>query len=220
VKRTVSTILWIALAAQASWVILNGLVLHRTPGFDALGAVILVSLTAFAALHSRPGWGWLAVVVRTLMAADFLLAVADRFGLLGAPGAPGVVSGDFSHFIDYTRSIASFAPGSSAPTLAVLATIAEVTLATALLLGVRLRLTALATALLLATYGTSMMISLPAAEQFHYNVFLLAAGMLMLSTIGRSPLTLDAVLNRQRRPGAASQADREALADAATGIVK
>lgn len=41
----------------------------------------------------------------------------------------------------------------------------------------------------LGTYGTSMMISLPAAEQFHYNVLVLCAGMLTLASLARSPLT-------------------------------
>ncbi|MGI8721841.1 MAG: hypothetical protein ACR2JG_06395 [Geodermatophilaceae bacterium] len=44
-----------------------------------------------------------------------------------------------------------------------------------------------------------MMISLPAAEQFHNSVFLLAAGMLTLAILDRSPLTLDAVLAKRGR---------------------
>ncbi len=43
-----------------------------------------------------------------------------------------------------------------------------------------------------------MVISLPVAEQFHYNVFVLAAGMLVLAGLTKIPLTLDAVLARQR----------------------
>ncbi|MGI8591917.1 MAG: hypothetical protein ACR2M5_13205, partial [Nakamurella sp.] len=66
---------------------------------------------------------------------------------------------------------------------AVLATIAEIILGVALLLGIRLQLAALAAAPLLAIYGTSMTISLPAAEQFHYDVFVLCAGMLTLATL-------------------------------------
>lgn len=193
-------VLWLALAAQSTWVPLNSLILHRSPGLDVLGVIILVAFASFAAVHSQPRWRWLTVLIRALMAGDFLLAVADRFGVLGPRGAPGVVSGDFAHFIDYTRSVASFAPDSLAPTLAVVATIVEITLATALLLGFRLQLAALGAALLLATYGASMMISLPAAEQFHYNVFVLSAGMLTLATLNGSPLSVDGALPRLRRP--------------------
>ena len=195
VQRFAPSILWLVLAVQMTWVILNSFFLHRSPGLDVLGVIILLTFIAFAARHQHPRWRWMAVIVRALMAADFLLAVADRFGVLGPPGAPGVFLGDFAHFVDYTRSVASFLPGSLAPTLAVLATIAEVSLAMALLLGFRLRLAAYGAALLLSVYGTSMMISLPVAEQFHYNVFLLAAGMLTLS-LARSPLTVDAALTK------------------------
>lgn len=193
-------VLWLAVAVQATWVLLNSLTLHRSPGLDVAGVIILVAFTAFAALHARPRWRWLAFLIRALMASDFLLAVADRFGVLGPPGTPGVVSGDFAHFIDYTRSVASFAPESFGPILAVLATIAELTFATVLLLGIRLPLAAFGAALLLATYATSMTISLPPAEQFHYNVFVLSAGMLTLATLNRSPLTKDGALSHLRRP--------------------
>lgn len=196
-KRYAPAVLWLALAVQASWVILNTVALHRSPTLDVLGVVTLATFTAFAALHRHPRWRWLTVIVRTLMAADFLLAVGDRFGVLGPPGASGVSWGNFAHFVDYTRSTTTFLPGSLAPSLAVLATIAEITLGVALLVGVRLQLAALAAAFLLGSYGASMTISLPAAEQFHYNVFVLGAGMLTLATL-RSPFSLDAVLARFR----------------------
>lgn len=200
IRRRAPSIVWVALAVQVGWVILNSLVLHRSPGLDVLGVVILLVLTAFVVLHQRPRWRWLTVVLRTLMAADFLLAVADRFGALGPVGAVGVSWGDFPHFVDYTRSITPFfLPGGLAPTLAVLATIAEVVLAVALLLGYRLRLAAAGATVLLIVYGVSMMISLPAAEQFHYSVFVLAAGMLLLATLDRTAWTVDSLLARTGR---------------------
>jgi len=198
-KKRASVALGLALSAQTTWVALNGAVLHRAPGVDLAGEVILVSFVAFAFLRERRGWSWLSVVVRWLVAAEFLLAVGDRFGLLGPPGASGVSWGDFDHFVDYTRSVASFLPASLAPTLAVLATAAEITLGLALLLGVRLRSAALGAAVLLLVYGASMSVSLPAAEQFHYNVFVLGTGMATLATLDRRPLTLEGLFHR--RPG-------------------
>ncbi|MDQ3579792.1 MAG: hypothetical protein M3443_19795 [Actinomycetota bacterium] len=197
VQKCALAALWLALCAQAMWMILNGLILHRSPVLDVLGVIILVTLLAFAALHRHPRWRWLAVLVQALMAADFLLAVADRFGAFGSPGTPGVSWGNFAQFIDYTRSISPFLPDGLAPTLAVLATIAEVVLAVALLLGVRLQLAAVGAALLLVAYGMSMAVSLPAAEHFGYSVFLLAAAMLSLASLSRSTLSIDAVLARR-----------------------
>lgn len=198
--RYATAVLWLALAVQAAWVVLNGLTLHRSPALDVLGVVILATFTAFAALHSHARWRRLAVVVRTLMAADFLLAVGDRFGVLGPPGAAGVSWGDFAHFVSYTRSIITFLPGDLAPAFAVIATIAETTLAAALLLGLRLQFAALGAGLLLIVYGTSMTLSLPAGEQFHYNVFVLAAGMLTLATLPhrRQPASLGGTANLQQ----------------------
>lgn len=188
-------LLWFALAVQAGWLVLNGLVLHRSPGLDLIGSLIGLSLVGLALLHGR--WRWATVVVRTVMAADFLLAVADRFGLLGRPGAPGVSWGSFSHFVDYTQTLVPFLPRSLAPLLAVSATLAEVTLGAALLLGVRLRLAALCSAALLGIYGISMTISLPIAEQFHYSVFILCAAMLTLASLDPATATLDTWLSRR-----------------------
>lgn len=186
-------LLRVVLVVQAGWLALNGLVLHHSPGLDPLGAVIGGCIAVFTLGYRR--WAWTTVLVRVVMATDFLLAVADRFGLLGRPGSPGVSWGDFTHFVTYTRSVAAFAPASWGPTLAVAATAAELSIGVALLLGARLHLAALAAAALLTVYGISMTISLPPAQQFHYNVFLLCAAMLALSFLG-SPLSIDRLLER------------------------
>ncbi|MDQ2738120.1 MAG: DoxX family membrane protein [Actinomycetota bacterium] len=191
----VAWLLRVVLAAQAGWLVLNGLVLHHRPGLDPLGAVITGCIAVFTLGYRR--WAWTTVLVRVVMALDFLLAVADRFRLLGRPGSPGVSWGDFTHFVTYTRSVARFAPVSWAPTLAVAATAAELSIGVALLLGARLRLAALAAAALLAVYGISMSISLPPAQQFHYNVFLLCAAMLALSLLD-SPLSIDRLFQRSQ----------------------
>lgn len=188
-------LLWLALAVQAGWLLVNGLVLHRSPGLDVLGGVIGLSVVGFAALYRRPSGA--AVLLRVVMSADFLLAVADRFGLLGAPGAPGVSWGNFTHFVDYTHTVTVFLPRSVAPPLAVTATIAEITLGLALLLGIQLRRAALGSAALLAVYGICMTLSLPPAQQFHYNVLILAAAMLALAARHPTTLTVDQWLTRR-----------------------
>jgi hypothetical protein len=45
-----------------------------------------------------------AWLLRLALAVSFLSAVADRFGLRGAPGDPGVAWGDWPHFLDYVAS--------------------------------------------------------------------------------------------------------------------
>lgn len=187
-KRPAFITLWVALFVQVSWILANALLLHLTPGVGPVGITLTATFAVFAAGYGR--WRWLAVVVRLLMSAEFLLAVCDRFGLLGAPGT-GVYWGDFAHFVAYTRTVAGYAPAGAAPTLAVLATIAEIGLGVGLLLGVRTRATALGSTGLLLVYGVSMTLCLPAAEQFHYAVFLLCAGMAALSTVDATALSVD-----------------------------
>jgi uncharacterized membrane protein YphA (DoxX/SURF4 family) len=186
VQRSALGALWLALLTQLTWFALNG------P--TAYGVTVTAILLVFAVRYGR--WLWLTVVVRMLMSAGFLLSVADRLGLLGGPGTSGTSWGDFEHFVDYTRSISTFLPASWATTLAVLATAAESTLGLALLLGAWPRLAALGAAALLLVFGVSMTLSVPAAEQFHYCVFPLAAGMLLLSTSNRYPLSLTALTAR------------------------
>ena len=197
-KRYAAIVLAVALAVQVGWDLLDLLLLHREPGPDPLGTVIVIVFAVFALTRSHPRWRWLTVVVRVLMAADFLLAVADRFGIFGPAGTPGTSWGDFPHFIAYTRTMTTFLPAGLAPTLAVLATVAEITLGLALLLGVRLRLAAIGSAILLGIYAICMSITLPPAQQFHYTVFVLAAGMLTLATVDNAPLTLDALRGARR----------------------
>lgn len=172
--------LWTALGVQLAWLTLNATVLHRHPGMDAIGAVILVVALIFAGLHRRSRWA--AVAMRIVMAAEFLLAVADRFRLLGAPGQAGVQWGSFANFVSYTRSVIAFLPDDIAPTAAIGATVAEIALGIALLLGLQIRLAAAGAGALLVLYATAMSISLPAAEQFHYNVIVLCTTMFALAT--------------------------------------
>jgi uncharacterized membrane protein YphA (DoxX/SURF4 family) len=194
-KRAAFGALWLALLVQVSWILLNGVRWHRTPPVDAVGIALTGCFAAFAASYGR--WRWLAALVRILVAAEFLLAVCDRFGMLGPAG--GAVSwGDFTHFVAYTRTVAGYAPAGLAPTLAVLATIAEIGLGLALLLGVGTRLAARGSAGLLLSYGLSMTVTRPLAEQFHYLVFVLCAGMLALSTVDGTALSIDRLAAHHR----------------------
>jgi hypothetical protein len=62
------------------------------------------------------------------LAADFAGAVADRFGVFGRPGAPGVSWGSWSAFVDYTRTLLHQPPEAVAVVSAAGATAAEVAL--------------------------------------------------------------------------------------------
>src|SRR3954453_18433169 len=50
------------------------------------------------------------VAMRMALAAGFLSAGADRFGLWGPIGTPGVSWGGFAKFLDYTGTLLPFLP--------------------------------------------------------------------------------------------------------------
>src|SRR5262249_57164882 len=81
-----------------------------------------------------------AIFLRLALAAGFLSAVADRFGLWGPPGTPGVAWGGFDPFLAYTGNLlwdltagVVPAPGRAAPLLDAALTVGPV--AGPLLLG-------------------------------------------------------------------------------------
>jgi uncharacterized membrane protein YphA (DoxX/SURF4 family) len=121
--------------------------------------------------------------LRVTLSAAFLSAVADRFGLWGAPGAAHVAWGDFSHFIEYTARVNSFAPRVSIPLLAWSATIAELALGIWLLTGVALRWAAYLSAALLLAFALAMAASFGIKSPLDYSVFTAAAAAFTLGAL-------------------------------------
>src|ERR1043166_8955493 len=81
--------------------------------------------------------------LRVALAAGFLSAVADRFGLWGPAGAANVAWGAWQPFVDYVAKLNWFTPAASIPILAWTSTVAEVVLGIGFLLGWRVRWVAL-----------------------------------------------------------------------------
>ena len=116
------------------------------------------------------------------LGAAFLSAVGSRFGLWR--GEPGLRH--FPEFIRYTASVNAFMPAATIPFLAWAATAAELSLGLALICGYRLRWTALASAALLALFGTAMAISFGIKSPMDYSVFSASAAALLLALSRKS----------------------------------
>lgn len=86
-------------------------------------------------------------------------------------------------------------PHAVIPTLAVLATIAEIAFGLTMLLGISIRNAAIGSAILLFIFATAMTVS--RLSQFAYAVYLMSAGALSLATVDASFLSVDA-FTRQR----------------------
>ena len=119
--------------------------------------------------------------VRVALAAGFLSAVADRFGLWGPAGAANVAWGAWQPFVDYVAKLNWFAPASVIPALAWASTLAEVVLAIGLLIGWQLRWFALAAGLLLLSFAVTMTLALGVKAPLDFSVFAAAGGAFLLA---------------------------------------
>ena len=128
---------------------------------------------------------------RLALAAGFLSAVADRFGIWGPPGGAGVAWGDFASFTDYAARINPWAPATLMPTVAWTATLAEVALALLLIVGYRTRWAAFGSGVLLLLFALAMTAGTGIKSAFDASVFAASAAGFLLSTQKRFPLSLD-----------------------------
>ena len=121
--------------------------------------------------------------LRLALGIAFLSAVADRFGLWGPAGTPGVGWGAFEPFLAYTGQLLWFLPAGLVPAAGWTATVLEIALAVGLLVGVRLRAVALATGVLLSVFAITMTVALGAESPLSYSVWSAAAGAFLLASL-------------------------------------
>lgn len=129
-------------------------------------------------------------LLRIVLAAGFLSAVSSRLNLWGAQ------SSGWSKFVRYTAEVNSFLPYSWIPSFAVLSTLAESSIGILLLIGYRVRKTALCAAILTVLFGIAMSISFGCKEPLDYSVFVFSAGAFLLSTFSHYLWSLDQLLHQ------------------------
>jgi len=122
-------------------------------------------------------------LLRIALAAGFLSAVADRFGLWGPPGSPGVAWGDLTRFNAYVAKLNWFMPARLIPVVGWASTMAETGLALALLIGWKLRWVSLASALLLLSFAATMTVALGPKAPLSFSVFTAAAAAFLLFAV-------------------------------------
>jgi hypothetical protein len=146
---------------------------------------VLVQVNRF--LHSVRLTRFAATALRVALAAGFLSAVADRFGLWGMPGTPGVAWGDWSHFLTYTGRLNWFLPASLISIVGAIATLAETVLAFLLLLNAWPRYTALASGTLLLLFALTMTFALGIKALLGYSVYVGATAAFYLAATAAFP---------------------------------
>lgn len=135
------------------------------------------------------------VFLRLSLAAAFLSAVADRFGMWGKEAS---VWGNWNSFVEYTAYINPWFPGSMISFLAIAATAAEIIFAVALLVGFKTELFAKLSAYLLLVFTLSMTFSSGIKGAFDYSVFTACAAAFALSSIKEKHWELDALLKSDK----------------------
>lgn len=177
--RLIGGWLWVGaglLATAIGW--LTGAVM---PGL--VTTVMIAAIVVLAGVLVLRRKGSSAVVVGWVVAVLFAFvlggAVLDRFGIFGPAGAPGVSWGSWDRFVDYTAVLMPVSGLASAA--AVLATLAEATLAVLLLSGWQRRWVAKAAAGLLLVYLVAMLAGPARSEIVQYGVPVLVGGALLLS---------------------------------------
>ena len=133
------------------------------------------------------------IIMRFALATGFLSAVASRLSLWGSH------SSGWAGFLDYTKSVNSYAPASLVPVMAVVSTILETTFAILLLTGYKTRWAAFGTSILTLLFALSMAYSFGLKEPLDYSVFAFSASAFLLSTMPDYPLSIDQ--KKKKLPG-------------------
>ena len=138
------------------------------------------------------------VYLRVALAAAFLSAVADRFGLWGPFGTPNVAWGEFARFVAYVGKLNWFVPEGLWPLAAWLSTAAELALGLLLLVGLWTRVAAVLSALLLLVFALAMTVAL--GPEAPLSVWSASAGAALLATLPEPAYvgSLDHWLHRDR----------------------
>lgn len=135
------------------------------------------------------------LILRIFLGITLLSAVADRFGLWGAPGTPGVAWGNWDNFITYTNALNFFASKTVAGILGALATFFEIVFGLFLIIGFKTRIVALGTSCLLLLFAGTMTLAFSVKAPLDYSVLTSAAAALLISTMEKTSFALDNKFN-------------------------
>ena len=136
-----------------------------------------------------------SLFLRVALGTAFLSAVADRLGLWGPPGTPGVAWGNVEYFMVYTGNLNPYLPDPLIPALGWLVTTAEIAFGVALLIGWRTREVAFGSGCLLLAFGMAMALTTGVKGPFDYSVFSASAGAFLLAAYPNGWWSVDAALS-------------------------
>jgi uncharacterized membrane protein YphA (DoxX/SURF4 family) len=129
---------------------------------------------------------------RLAVGAGFLSAVADRFGWWGPAGQKGVAWGNWEAFVAYTSKLNFGLKGILLDTLAIAVTALELVLGILMVVGFRLKTTALLGGGLLLLFALAMSLNTGIKAALDFSVFAAAACCFLLYLHPASKWSMDA----------------------------
>lgn len=139
------------------------------------------------------------LLLRLATSANFLSAVADRFGLWGNPGEPNVSWGNWGNFVAYNAQVNSFVPASFALLLGIVATALEIILPLMLIAGYKTRLAAIGSALVTLGFALAMTYSFGIKAPLNYAVFVDITSAFLLATVSHYKWSIDEWLDKAKQ---------------------
>ena len=138
------------------------------------------------------------LLLRCSLAIGFMLPVLDRLGFFGTSTDGSVVWGNWTNFTSYTNTLMPYVSLKTATFFGFLATLLEAVCSIFLLIGFKVRYTALISFGLTLIFAVSMMFFLDARAPFNYSVFVVSFSSLMLATCYKFPWSIDTYKNQPK----------------------
>ena len=142
---------------------------------------------------------WASLFLRIALGTAFLSAVADRLGLWGPPGTPGVAWGNMEQFMVYTGTLNPYLTGPLIPAVGWFVTAAEIAFSVGLFIGWRTRDVAFGSGCLLLAFDIAMTFTTGVKGPFDYSVFTASAGAFLLAVYPSGWLSVDAALSGAKK---------------------
>ncbi len=137
---------------------------------------------------------WLTISLRLTLAASYLSSVSSRFGLWGEDAGWG----NYANFLEYTAKVNSFMPGAAIPVIARIVDVAEISFAALLIVGFRIRETAILSGVMLFLFAFGMNLGVGVISMLDHSVYTASAASFLLAVHHKNFLSLDAFLSRRR----------------------
>ena len=135
---------------------------------------------------------YLTVFLRLALAASYLSSVTSRFGFWGED----LGWGNYAAFLEYTAKVNPYLPLSVIPIIGRIVDIAEIAIALLLIIGFRIRETAILSGVMLFVFAFGMNLGAGVISTLDHSVYTACVASFLLAIHHESLLSLDGLLRK------------------------